>query len=399
MSTFMHDPESLSMNALSVVLVCPNSSKRQKLSEALAGPQASIAREFGEYPTLESAAQVIDAGCDVVIVDLDSDPEQALDLVESICSNNSSVTVMIVSSRNDSDLLVRCMRAGARELLAEPVRPAVIAEALVRASARRSEVRRQKKVAGKMLVFAGSKGGSGVTTIASNFALALAKESRSKVVLVDLDLHLGDATLALGMTSQFSIADAVKNANRLDIDFLSTLLTKHSSGLHVLAAPDKYETVTAFDDAGPKILRILREDFAYVVVDAGSNAGRVQNLIFELADTLYFVTQVNIPSLRNANRLIRHLDDSGSADRLEVVVNRYDPRKLEIDESGIAKALTVPVRWKVPNDYASVARAQNTGVPIALEDSAVSRALTDMARTACGKLPESTKKRKFGIFG
>src|SRR5581483_4668011 len=99
---------------------------------------------------------------------------------------NSSVTVMVYSGSTDSELLVRCMRAGAREFLTEPVLPGSAGEALVRASVRRDEVRRHRRATGKLLVFVGAKGGSGVTTVASNFAVALAKQASSKVALIDL---------------------------------------------------------------------------------------------------------------------------------------------------------------------------------------------------------------------
>jgi len=275
MSTFARDPDSLSMNMLSVILIGRQCERREKLAKALEEPQARILRRFEDCPSFDALSQSVEPGFDVVIVDMDGDPERALDLIENICSNDPSVTVMIYSSRNDPELLVRCMRAGVREVLTEPIRPTTVEEALVRASARRSEVRRQKKVAGKVLVFAGAKGGSGVTTLASNFAVALTKESGSRVVLVDLDLQLGDAALALGITSKFSAVDALRNVNRLDSHFLSTLLTPHSSGLSVLAASNECTAIHSLSDGAATLLRILREDFSYVVVDAGSDLGHI----------------------------------------------------------------------------------------------------------------------------
>jgi pilus assembly protein CpaE len=171
----------------------------------------------------------------------------------------------------------------------------------------------------------------------------------------------------------------------------------HTSGLAVLAAPDAYSPVPLVESGAEKVLRILRDDFAYVVVDAGSSFGRVQEAIFESADTVYLITQVNIPALRNAHRLISHF--SNSTRSLEVVLNRFDARLGDIDEASIAKALMQPAKWKIPNDYAGVRKAQNTGVPIAMEDTAVSRALHDMARAACGKVSGSVRKKRFGLFG
>jgi pilus assembly protein CpaE len=399
MSTAMRDPDSLSMNALSVVLVGPHDARRRALANALAGPQATIAREFAEYPEMEAVTKALENECDVAIVDIDSDAERALDLVENICVNHPLVTVMIYTSRHDTELLVRCMRAGARELLTEPLEPNAIAEAMVRASARLSEVRRFKKVTGKGLVFLGSKGGSGVTTIASNFAVLLAKESGAKVALVDMDLYLGDAALSLGMKPQFTMLDALKNEQRLDSEFVASLLAKHDSGLMVLSAPDVHTSIQSFHEAAAKVIRILKSDFDYVVVDAGSSIGQLEDVLLGDADTVYLVTQVNIPALRNSHRLIPHLAGEGQNRKLEVILNRFDSRLTEIDETGIAKALTQPARWKVPNDYGATRRAQNTGTPLSAEDTPVSRALLEMARAACGKTIAPVKKKKFGLFG
>ena len=177
--------------------------------------------------------KLTESGCDVVVVDLDGDVDVAVDLVEHICSHNPALTVMVYSSSREAELLVRCMRAGARELLTEPLKNAALVDAIIRASARRLEVDRQKKVTGNVLVFRGAKGGSGVTTVASNFAVALKKESGKDVVLVDLNLELGDAGVVLGLKPDFSVKDALRNSSRLDQDFVSSLLTEHESGLWV----------------------------------------------------------------------------------------------------------------------------------------------------------------------
>ena len=127
-------------------------------------------------PALDDVPRLLEQNYDVIIIDLDSNSEYALELVESICANGSA-TVMVYSVKADSELLVRCMRAGAREFLTLPFAQNMMAEALVRASARRPATRTPKKVGGRLLVFLGAKGGDGVTTLACNFAVALARES------------------------------------------------------------------------------------------------------------------------------------------------------------------------------------------------------------------------------
>ena len=397
MSTFTQDPDALGANVLSVALIGPEEQRRKAVASALAGSQANVTREFASYPELDDVPRLLEAGYDVIIVELDSNPEQALDLVEHICGN-SSVTVMVYSAQSDSELLVRCMRAGAREFLTQPIAPSTIAEALVRASVRRPAARPAKKTGGKLLVFAGAKGGSGVTTIASNFAVSLAQESGQNTLLIDLDLPLGDAALDLGITAQFSTANALQNFSRLDSNFLSKLLTKHSSGLSVLAAPDRYTPIQASDEAVEKLLAVARQDFDYVVVDAGSSIGSTSKALFEGAATVYLVTQVSISELRNSNRLISEFFAPNGA-KLEIVLNRFNPRSLGIDEENITKALTMPASWKIPSDYPAVRQAQNTATPLALEDSPISRVIRQMARTACGLPAVAEKKKRFSLFG
>jgi pilus assembly protein CpaE len=395
MSTFTHDPDALGAKVLSVALIGPQEQRRHAMASALAGSQASVTREFSSYPQFDDVPRLLDAEYDVIIVELDTDPEQALDLVEHICGSTSA-TVMVYSARTDSELLVRCMRAGAREFLTQPIPPSTIAEALVRASVRRPAIKPAKKVGGKLIVFLGAKGGAGVTTIASNFAIALARESGRSTVLVDLNLPFGDAALALGMSAEFSTASALQNSERLDSNFLTKLLIKHSSGLSVLAAPDRYTSLQTSDEALDKLLTVTRQDFEYVVVDAGSNLGAGCKMLLDAASVVYLVTQVSIPELRNANRLISEFFNSGRA--LEVVVNRFTQRSLSLDEEQIQKALTKTISWKIPNDYQAARRAQDTATPLALDDSPISRVIKQMARAACNLSPNPDKKKRFSLF-
>jgi pilus assembly protein CpaE len=254
-------------------------------------------------------------------------------------------------------------------------------------------VRPAKKIGGKVLVFAGTKGGSGTTTIAANFAAALAEESTRNTALIDLGFPLGNAALDLGMTVQHSTANALQDINRLDTTFLSRLLSKHSSGLSVLAAPDKYGTVHPAEEAVAKLITIARQDFDYVVVDIGLGSVLNYKALFESAATVYLVTQVSIPELRNANRLITEFFAADTS-RLEIVLNRYAPRVNGIDDENITKALTLPAKWKIPSDYTAVKRAQNTASALSQTDSPISRVIRQMARVACG-LPPTPKKKGF----
>ncbi|MDR3736118.1 MAG: AAA family ATPase [Acidobacteriaceae bacterium] len=395
-STTPKPPDELGSNLLSVALIGPSEVSRKSIVSALASLHGSMTREFPSYPEMDDVSRLLEAEYDVIIVELDSNPEYSLKLVENICSS-SSVTVMVYSEQMFPEILVRCMRAGAREFLTQPITATTIAEAMARASVRRSAGRPIKRPTGKLLVFVGAKGGSGVTTIASNFAVSLAQESGRSAVLIDLNLPLGNAALDLGLTPQYSTATALMNFSRLDSNYLSTLLVKHRSGLSVLAAPDKYATVQPTDEAVEKLLSVTRQDFDYVIVDAGSRFDAISKSLFEPGSTVYLVLQVGISELRNANRLISEFFKPGNV-KLEIVLNRYMSRALSLDEASIAEALTVPPVWRIPGDYPAAQTAQNTATPLVLEDSPISRVIRQMTKAACGSVDTPEKKKGFTLF-
>ncbi len=399
-SSYLDDqyPDSLGADVLSIALIGPDEDRRRAAASALAGCQGGEIREFSTYPpSLDDVPRLLENNYDVIIIDLDSHPEYALELVESICANGAA-TVMVYSVKADSELLVRCMRAGAREFLTMPFAQSTMAEALVRASARRPATRPAKKTGGRLMVFLGAKGGDGVTTLACNFAVSMAQESTQSTLLIDLDLPLGDAALNLGVAAEYSTINALQNASRLDSAFLSKLLVKHSTGVSVLAAPGKFPQFDASNDAIDRLLMVARQDFDNVVIDMGSRLDLMGTGLFKDGATVYLVIQAGIAGLRNSNRLIAQYFATGIP-KLEIVLNRFEPRTMGVSEEQITKALTRPPQWKIPNDYAAVRRMQTTAVPLALEDSPISRLVRQMARAAAGLPPAPEKKTGFSLKG
>jgi pilus assembly protein CpaE len=397
MSSFTQTTDSLSAAALSVAVISPDEQRRNAAIRALGECQTGRVREFKSYPAdLNDLPGLLGNDFDVVMVDLDSDPESAFDLVERICTCELG-TPMVYSAADDPNTLLRSMRAGAREFIRIPINSSIMAEALVRASALRSAIRPPKKVDGGLLVFLSAKGGSGVTTLACNYAVSLAEESGQKILLIDLNFPLGDAAIDLGIKAEYSTVNALQNASRLDSSFLETMLVKHDSGLSVLAAPTELVTTHFSDEAIDKLLEVARQEFDYVVVDAGSRLELQHTHLFDRSATIYMVTQIGIPELRNSNRLITKLS-TAAGPRLEIVINRYDPRNMGIAEEHINKALTKPAEWKIPNNYAAVRRMQNTATPLTEEDTEIARAIRQMTRSITGQPAAPEKKRGFSLF-
>jgi pilus assembly protein CpaE len=385
-------------NALSVALIVPDARRRRSLAAALGGPQFTIAREFGAWPSPGELLEIEQLDCAVAVVDLDDDTEQALRAIEGICGRDASITVMAASSRSDANLMRRSMQAGAREFLLDPLLPDAVSEAFTRASARQ---RNREKALGKTLVFVPSKGGIGITTIAANFALALTRESGAKVVIVDMDFELGEVALGLGMTTGFSAVDALQNPDRLDKEFLSTLLGRHTSGLAVLASPEEYNVARVPTEGADKLFRILREEFDYVVVDAGNCHSRMLDLLFTIAGTIYLVTELTFPALRNAHRIVSFLSAKDRSRGLEIILNRFNSRHGGIDENSATKSLARPINWRIPNGYEAARAAEDAGIPLAMEDSPITRVLVQMAKSACGKPLDAERKavKRFSLFG
>ncbi|MGA3034632.1 MAG: hypothetical protein ABSD70_15215 [Terracidiphilus sp.] len=384
--------------ALNVALLGPDEHRRGVIAGALKGIQGIQFKEFASYPPrLGDLPQALAQQYQAVIVDIDSDPDYAFKLIVSLCASGRTY-VMAYSAQADTKTAVRFMRIGVREFFTFPLDPVEITGALERAATHRPRAEDMSKLPGKLMVFLGAKGGCGVTTLGANFALALAQETGGETLLIDLGLPLGDVAINLGLATETSLAPALQNPERLDVTMLDTLVTKHDSGLWVLAAPTDLPDKAAAPEAVDKLLIVAREKYDYVVVDAGSRVDLMESGLFQPSAIVYLVTQVGISEMRNTNRLmLKHFQRR--EENLQLIINRYKQNDLVFDEAQITKALTRPADWKIPDDYAAARRTRNTPTPLALADSSVAEALREMARMAAGIVVEKEKKSIFRIFG
>jgi pilus assembly protein CpaE len=381
---------------LTIALFGPDEDRRKMVADTLSGQNGVRFRDFPTFPAPQEDLQKTLQNFDVAMIDVDYEPNYAFDLVESICASGRTY-VMAYSAKADMRAAVHFMRAGIHEFLALPLDAAELAAALGRASTHQAVPQRNEKSNGRLFVFLGTKGGCGVTTLAANFALALAQESDRKTLLIDLGLPLGDVAINLGMVTEYSIAAVLQHPGRLDGNFLASLLVKHSSGLSVLAAPSDFLEKTPSETAIDNLLRIAREEFDYVVVDAGSRVDLMNSTLFSKSASVYLITQVGISEMLTANRMITKFFAT-RYDNLQIVLNRFKPSDLLFDESQITKALTRPAQWKIPDDYAAARRKRETATPMVLIDSAIAQAIREMAKTAAGLTAEKNGKKGFFSF-
>lgn len=381
---------------LSVALLGPHPGRRQAVAEALLARPGVKLREFEAFPA--STADLswnLAQHYDAVVVDVDANPDFAIKLLEELQAHGRTY-VMAYSEGADMKATLRLMRAGVREFFTFPLDMNEVAAALGRAASGQGAMNAgpEKAVRGKLLVFLGTKGGCGVTTLASNFALALHQESSQSTLLIDLGVPLGDVAINLGMRTQYSVVNAMQDADRLDTSFLQSIVAHHESGLSVLGAPAEFSGNTPGLDALDKLLTVSRRAYDFVVVDAGSRIDLIGSALFEQCSAVYLITQVGISELRNANRMIAQLF-STRGDALQIVLNRYSQRALLFDDEQIAKTLTRPAQWKIPDDYGAARRTGSIASPLVLAESAIAEQIREMARAVAGI---SAKDEKKGFF-
>ncbi len=179
--------------------------------------------------------------------------------------------------------------------------------------------------------------------------------------------------------------------------FCTSCSSSTAPACSVLAAPGKFPNHEPSREAIDKLVEVACQQFDNIVVDVGSRLDVQDTALFNQASTVYLVTQAGIPELRNSHRLINQIFSNGGP-RLEVVLNRFESRTLGVSEEHIAKALTRPAQWKVPNDHALVRKMQIDGSPLVLGDSSVARTIREMAQAVNPKSGGSVapvKKKAF----
>ncbi|HVG55885.1 MAG TPA: AAA family ATPase [Vicinamibacterales bacterium] len=305
---------------------------------------------------------------DLFIIDARQDPSAAIARAESLRASSATSAVFVVAREPNPDLILQSMRAGANEFFTYPPPEDTFYEALRRTAARRNAAGQGHSAT--TIVFFGAKGGAGTTTMAVNCAVELARLSGQRTIIVDLKPGLGEVGLFLGVRSRYTLVDALDNMHRFDAEFLRELVAKHKSGLEILAGSDNFDRPGSGDGAALEdIVRHLQNEYEYVVVDAGAqiNAGVSASLF--AADMIGLVANPDVPSIRNAQRLLDRVRQMGaSVDRVRLLLNRA-AEPFPIPPAQIEAAVGHPIDHMFPSDYKTVSAALNSGVPLALTGS------------------------------
>jgi pilus assembly protein CpaE len=340
---------------------------------------------------------------DLVIVDARGDASSAMSTIERMRAASPNAGIFVVALQADPDLILESMRAGANEFFTWPPPEESFYGAIRRTAARRETTLGAKPPA-TTLVFFGAKGGAGTTTLAVNCAVELARISKRPSIIVDLKPGLGEVALFLGVRQRYSLIDALDNLHRLDREFLKELVVKHKSGLDILGGSDNFDRPGAADAASlEEVFRLLARQYDYILIDAGSQINSVAVAALYTADTMFLVANPDVPSVRNAQRLLDRVRQLGACgERVRVLLNRA-AEPYPIPPKQIEGALGHPIHHTFASDYKTVSTALNSGVPLAQTgDSEIAEQFGSFTRRIIG--PEAgapqvqaAKRNRLGI--
>ena len=347
------------------ISICdPNEASRENLKKFLVGmDKIWLEADCSRYEFFREI--VGETTPDVAIVALDADVEKAMGLVSEISREHPNCGVVVVSAATDGQLILRAMRSGAREFLNSPVQLEELISALDRVAST-SGGGSQKSKSGVVIPVAGASGGVGTTSVAVNVAVALAQNPERSVVLVDLDLALGDADIFLDVMADYTLLDVAHNISRLDLALLRKSLTKHNSGLFLLPRPVQIEdNATITPDDLRKVLGLLKASFSHIIVDLSKSYTPLDMVALEASSEVLLLTQLDLPCLRNVVRLLSSFErHDGVRDRVKVVVNRSGLEKNQISLEKAENTIGGEIYCRIPNNYVVISECRNNGVPL-----------------------------------
>lgn len=301
--------------------------------------------------------------CDVIVImDISEKGKEVQEAAENfkLCTSK----IIITSTNYSTNTIIKALRMGAKEFLPKPV----LKDDLLRVVTRLSNLNGADAGSeSKIITVYSNKGGIGKTTIAINLASELAKVTKDKVALVDLNLQLGDVSTFLNLNPAFDVNYVIhKLVDKDEATLLKAFEKYKNTSMYVLADPsyiEQSESITPQQITS--LFNALKKVFPYVVVDMSSNIDPNSLKILDSSDWILFTTIVNIPAIRNCQRCLNLFRSRRyPKDKVKVIINRYMEND-EIKIEDIENTLGEKVYWKIPNNYFTIMEAINKGVSIA----------------------------------
>jgi len=356
-----------------VVLATSSAAYEQRVRRALGGDLNGTLRRWHDEIMLTDPSLAVKelaaAGVEVVGIGPNVDLQLALNLARAFDADRPEIPVIVITESTQG-FWQRAMRAGVHDVLTVDAPndeiKSVFQRAIETSKRRRSNLLDEigeQGVSGRVITLIAPKGGSGKTALATNLASGLANGDE-KVVLVDLDLQFGDVAGALNLKPENTIADLAGAPGHLSTTTLKVFLTPKSPNLLVLCAPDTPAEGELVDEqAVERAVRLLAEEFAFVVIDTSAGLTETTLAAMELSTDLVFICDLSAAAVRATRKVLDALDQLGmDRQRRHFVLNRADSKVgIEVDEASAVVGL--PIAATIPSDRA-VPLSMNQGVAV-----------------------------------
>jgi len=276
--------------------------------------------------------------------------------------------------------------------------------------AEQQAAQQQESFMGKVIVVTSGKGGVGKTTSSAALGAALA-QGGEKVVVVDFDVGLRNLDLVMG--AERRVVYDIVNVIQGDAKLTQALIRdKRLETLYLLPASQTRDKDNLTPEGVEKVIAALKKSFDWVICDSPAGIERGATLAMRHADVAIVVTNPEVSSVRDSDRIIGLLDsktlkaETGERMDKHLLLTRYDPVRaqrgdmLKVDD--VLEILSIPLLGIIPESM-DVLRASNVGAPVTIADgnSAPSKAYFDAARRLKGETLEVTvpSNEKRGFFG
>jgi pilus assembly protein CpaE len=334
---------------MKVMLVGDAGEQRAQLKTvlaALAEPELEIVE--GETTSAATLSENATAPPEAILVMVNGNEEAALSYLQDQALHVPRPTLLAVLTARSAGLMKRALRSGADEILFMPLDPGEATRALLKISEARW--RTERRAGGMVISVTSLVGGVGVTSLAANLALALAS-LHQRVALVDLDLQTGGLGVFLNIDPEVTIMPLVRLDRKLDSIQLESALTKHSSGVYLLAAPKRIEEGELVSDITVStVLDLIRQLFDYVIVDCGDHVDENGVAAWERSEHLFYVLNQSIAAARCAWRFIDLFERLGLTSlEPHFILDRYNPSH-PLTEKAIEATLAKPIYARIPTD-------------------------------------------------
>jgi len=318
--------------------------------------------------------QVRAAEPDIILVDSQLGGKPTLDIIDDLAQQFPTSAVVAILPTNDPLVAQQVMLAGARAFLTAPFSQINLVSTLRRVTeleGRRqqtqtyvsSQVLESTRPLRSITVYS-PRGGTGVSSIATNTAIALAEETGKKVLLFEGKVFFGHLEVMLNLKVQNNLSDLIPHANNLDEGLIRDVVVPHPSGIHVLLAPSNVQIAQGIraEDIYNIFMGVSRF-YDYTVVDAGGMLNDISVTLMDAADRIMLVTTPDLASLHDASRFLQ-LSRSLSypADKILMILNKAGIEG-GVKLKDIEAVLHHQVYHQIANDSENVLRSINRGIP------------------------------------